>query len=306
MSLRYSRMTAEGGGTSRTPLEALITALRHSRAAHLTGSTVLRQVLGGSYRELWRDGKFDLTPVWDLLAAQPKFEAAEVMPAFAKLKSWESKLGKSILLPPLMEHLTESELAEMAASIHVPATELAHVLRGGIVKTDHVETLEHLEPERRDTPRMRKLGRDSKAPPAGPPREQPRADSTPPKRKLTPAQRKRWTIVASAVAALTAGFVAFTLFRSCEGRSWDQVTLEFAGDIPLASAEHSGPEVAGNLRDDRWLKLPDKQRRQQMTAALRDLPPGVEVFFVRDRAGKVRASARWFGSKPRQIAVTLR
>src|SRR6187397_2075330 len=114
-------MTTEGGGPSRTPLEALILALRHSRASHLTGSTVLREVLGGSYRELVKGGGFDLASVWDLLAAQPNFDPAEVMPPFAKLKSWEGKLGTKVALPPPMQQLTEAELAEMAQTIHVPA-----------------------------------------------------------------------------------------------------------------------------------------------------------------------------------------
>ena len=264
---------------------------------------MLRQVLASSYREMISGGTFDTTAVWDLLAGQPKFDAAEVMPAFAKVKSWEAKLGKTVSLPASMQSVSESELAEMAASIHVPATELAHVMRGGLVQTDHIEEIpeEDSQAGRRDTPRMRKVARDTGAP------AEPRAGSKPPRRpRLSPGQRRVATIAAGVVAVLAFAFGAFTLSRGCQGRSWDQVALDFAGDIPLATAERSGPEVAATLRDPGWARLPASRRRDQMSAALRALPAGVEVFFVRDRAGKVIAAARWYGKRPRQIAVTLR
>lgn len=295
-------MTTDGGGSARTPLEALLLALRHSRGSHLTGSGVLRQVLAGSVRDMIQGGNFELTPVWDLLAAQPRFEAAEVMPAFAKVKSWEAKLGKKILLPPLMQHLTESELSEMAASIHVPATELAHVLRGGKVQTENVEQIPESEPPR---PRARRLaggGAEIAEPAAGTTKKKDRQ----PRIRLSPKKRRAAVIGAAAIALLSFAFAGVTLVRGCQGRSWDAVALDFAGDIPLASAERSGPEVAATLRDPAWVKLPADRRREQMRAALRALPAGTEVFFVRDLTGKPVATARWYGKRPRQIAVTLR
>ncbi len=239
---------------------------------------MLRQVLGASYRDLVQGNTFDPTPVWDLLAGQPKFDASEAMPAFAKVKGWEAKLGKTVSLPPLMQTLSESELTEMAATIHVPAVELAHVLRGGKVQTDHVDQIPEAEPARRDDP---------------------------PRLRLEPTQRRAAIVGAGAVAALAFGFAGFTLARSCQGRDWDSVAVDFAGEIPLGAAERSGPEVAATLRDPAWLNLPVARRRDQMSAALRALPEDVAVFFMRDRAGKVVASARWYGKRPRQIAVTL-
>jgi hypothetical protein len=224
------------------------------------------------------------------------------MPAFAKVKSWESKLGMTVSLPPSMQSISESELGEMAATLHVPATELAHVLRGGKVQTDHIEQIpeEDSQAGRRDTPRMGRRARDTGAP------AEPRAASKPPRARLTPPQRRAATIAAAVVAALAFGFGALTLSRGCQGRSWDQVAVDFAADIPLASARRSGPEVAGTLRDNGWVRVPAARRKEQMSAALRALPAGVEVFFVRDRAGKVIAAARWYGKSPRQIAVTFR
>jgi hypothetical protein len=295
-------VTTEGGGSGRTPLEALLLALRHSRGAHLTGSTVLRQVLASSYREMIQGGTFDLASVWDLLSGQPKFDATEVMPAFAKVKSWEAKLGKTVKLPPSMQSISESELGEMAASIHVPATELAHVLRGGKVQTDHVDQIpeEDSQAGRRETPRMRKLARDTGAP------AEPRAATKPPRPRMSPQRRRIATIAAGVVAALAFTFGAVTLSRGCQSRSWNQVALDFAGDIPLATAERSGPEVGATLREQGWARLPASRRKDQMSAALRALPAGVEVFFVRDRTGKVIAAARWYGKQPRQIDVTFR
>jgi len=258
----------------RTPLEAVILALRHSRASHLTGSAVLRQVLSASYRDLVQGDRFDLEPVWELLAAQPKFDAAEAMPAFAKVKAWESKLGKTVTLPAAMQELAAAELATLAASVNVPALELANLLRGGKVESDDVPL----------TPKP----------------------ATPPRRRLGPTQRRAVMVAAGAVALLAFGFAGINLARGCQTRSWDQLSLEFAADIPLARAARSGPEVAATLRDPGWLVLPEVRRRAQMSAALRALPADVDVFFVRDGAGSVIASARWYGKHPRQIAVALR
>ena len=292
-------MTSEGGGSARTPLEALILALRHSRASHLTGSTVLRQVLGASYRDLVQGDRFDLGPVWELLAAQPKFDAAEAMPAFAKVKTWEPVLGKTVALPASMQHLAAAEITELADRVHVPAPELANVLRGRKVETDDLPVIPEPEPAGRETPRMRKLARDSAAPPPEPPAD-------PPRRRLGPTQRRVVMVAAGAVALFGFGFAGLTLARGCQTRSWDRVALEFAADIPLALAERSGPEVAATLRDPGWLALPEARRRAQMSAALRALPADVDVLFVRDGAGSVIASARWYGKPPRQIAVALR
>jgi hypothetical protein len=303
-------VTTDGGGSARTPLEALLLALRHSRAAHLTGSTVLRQVLASSYREMVQGDNFELTPVWDLLASQPKFDPAEAMPAFAKVKSWESKLGKKVALPPLMQHLTETEITEMAGSIHVPASELAHVLRGGKVQTDHIDEIPEAEnPIRRDAPRMRKPPRES-TPPHG---ARDSSDKKKTKKKtrdkeprLNPKQRRAAMVGAGLVALLAFGLAGMTLSRGCHSRSWNTVALDFAGELPLVKAERSGPEVSATLRDSSWLRMAANRRRDQMSAALRALPPDVEVFFVRDKTDKVVAVARWYGKRPRQIAVTFR
>ena len=240
-------------------------------------------MLASSFREMIQGDSFDLTAVWDLLAGQPRFDAAEVMPAFAKVKSWETKLGKTIGLPPPMQDLGEVELGEMAATIHVPASDLAHVLRGGKVQTDRIDPV-----------------------PAEPVPAEPRAASKPPRIRLSQPQRRAATVAAGVVAALAFAFAGVTLARGCQTRTWSEVAVDFAGDIPLAGAERSGPEVAATLRDPDWLQVPAGRRQEQMSAALRALPSGVEVFFVRDRAGKVIAAARWYGKRPRRIAVTLR
>ncbi len=292
-------VTTDGGGSAGTPLEALLLALRHSRAAHLTGSTVLRQVLASSYREMLQGDKFELTHVWELLASQPKFDPAEAMPAFAKVKSWESKLGKKVALPAVMQSLSETEITEMAGSVHVPAPELAHVLRGGKVQTDHVEQIPEAE-----TPRLRKPPRESAPPPEA--RGKKKKKEKEPRVRLSPTQRRAAMVGAGIVALLAFGFTGMTLARGCQSRSWDKVAVDFSGDLPLAAAERSGPEVSATLRDSSWLRMAVNRRRDQMSAALRALPPDVDVFFVRDKTGKIVAVARWYGKRPRQIAVTFR
>jgi hypothetical protein len=144
-------------------------------------------------------------------------------------------------------------------------------------------------------------GRDTGRPPAAA-----RHTTRAPRRRLTGGQRRAFTIGAGAVALVTFALAGLGLARDCRGRDWEAVALEFAGDLPLDGARRSGPEVAGTLRDPAWPNVAAEKRRDQMSAALRALPDDVEVFFVRDPAGNLLASARWYGKVPRQIAVTLR
>src|SRR5262245_28669266 len=118
------------GSPGRVPLEALILAFTHSRAKTLVGTDALRSVLSGRYRELHRDGVFDLEPVWALCAEQPGFQPDAVRPALCRFKTWEQTLGLSVQLPRAMEDMTERQIAELAIQVQVPMRERASVFEG--------------------------------------------------------------------------------------------------------------------------------------------------------------------------------
>src|SRR5687767_7037860 len=185
---------AEGVMPRRVPFEALALALRHSRASALATDALI-DVLLARYHDIVSGDTLDLEPVWELLASQPEFVEDAVTPAIARFRSWEPRLGLTVLLPRGMRDLSEAQLGELAGGVHVPAKELARVWRGGTQKIERLE----------------------RAPGAGdaqaPPRSQRVTQPPPPRtakqkkirRPLTRTQRRGFTIAAAVVAL--AGFV---------------------------------------------------------------------------------------------------
>lgn len=295
----------KAGTPGRVPLEALILAFSHSRAKTLVGTDALRSVLSGQYREIHHDGEFDLEPVWQLLAQQPGFDPAHVRPALCRFKGWEKELGVAVRMPADMSAMGEFERAELAAQVHVPAHERSRVLRGAQVLSDDPEAaavdIADQASQSRSAP-ARPAARLDRADP-GP--SVPLTAKTPRLRRLTPGQRRALEVVALIIALAGFSAAGMQLQRGCQTPQWETLSTRFAGDIPISAASRQGPEVSGALRDERWLALPAPVRTTHMKKALEGLSRDVQVFFVRDREGRVRATARWSGGQPRQIAVTL-
>lgn len=290
----------KAGPPGRVPLEALILAFSHSRAKALVGTDALRSVLSGQYREVHRhDGTFDLEPVWQLLAQQPGFEVDHVRPPICRFKSWERDLGVSVRMPEAMSQLDDRTRAELADEVRVPDDQRHRVLRGELVPSEVSEPAipEPAVEAHQPPPRPRRTE---------PPPQVPLTVKTPRLRrvKLTAAQRRALEVAALILAVIGFAAAGLQLQRGCRSHDWDQMPTRFAGDIPLGSAERQGPEVSGQLKERGWLNLPPPVRTAQMKAALEALPREVQVFFVRDGEGRVRAVARWYG-QPRQIEVTL-
>ncbi len=295
----------KAGTPGRVPLEALILAFSHSRAKTLVGTDALRSVLSGQYREIHHDGEFDLEPVWQLLAQQPGFDPAHARPALCRFKGWEKELGVAVRMPADMSAMGEFERAELAAQVHVPAHERSRVLRGARVLSD--------DPEAAAVDMADDAGQTRSAP-ARPSARHDRPDTapsvphtakTPRLRRMSAGQRRALEVIALILGLTGFSAAGVQLQRGCQTQQWETLTTRFAGDIPIAAASRQGPEVSGALNDERWLALPAPVRTTHMKRALEGLSRDVQVFFVRDRQGHVRATARWFGAQPRQIAVTL-
>jgi hypothetical protein len=282
----------------RVPLEALILAFSHSRAKTLVGTDALRSVLSGQYRDLHHDGSFDLEPVWQLLSQQPGFDPIHVRPPLARFKNWERELKIVVRLPAAMEGLGELELNELSAHVHVPAHERARVFGGSQVPSDDPEAAAAAEREVRDDSGLRQAPRAEALSAVEPTIRTSRL------RRLSRTQRRVLEVVALFLGLAGFAVGGVQLQRGCRSHPWEEMATRFAGEIPIGVAQRQGPEVSGALRDARWLSLAASVRTAHMKSALEALPRDVDVFFVRDPDGNVRAVARWFG-QPRQIAVTL-
>lgn len=278
------------GSPRRAPIEALILAISHSKASALANES-MQDVIAEQSGEIVHDDEIDLNPVWQLLSGQPEFEPDALRAALARFKTWEPRLGGKVIMPTGMAKLTDQQINELAAGVHVPPAELARLWRGGI--TSKVDQL-----ERPVTSKQKALPRPAERLPTG---TQERLR----RRKLTPSQRRTVQIGCGLIAAAAFGFAGLTLVRGFRGASWESVSDDFAGEIPIKDVERLGVEVGGTLSDEGWLSQPAATRTAQMQAALEALPDDAQVFFVKDKAGTIRASARWYG-KARQVSVTLR
>lgn len=286
----------EAGPLGRVPLEALILAFSHSRAKELVGTDALRSVLSGQYREIQRDGGFDLEPVWQLLCNQPGFDPEDVCPPLCRFKAWEKELRLEVRLPAAMAGLSDAARAELAAQVQVPAILRTRVLKGARVPSDDPDVAAAdaiAQSEERTRPGVARV-----------PYSVPPTIRTRRLRRLSRAQRRALEIAAAVLALFGFGLAGIQLKHGCRTEEWESTPIRFAGDIPLDGAKRQGPEVSGALRDSRWLALPASVRTAHMKAALEGLPRDVQVFFVRDGQGQIRAVARWFG-QTRQIAVTF-
>ncbi|MCG8418330.1 MAG: hypothetical protein MJE77_10345 [Proteobacteria bacterium] len=266
---------AKNGPSKHVIIGALVLACSHSRMRDIVGTDALRSVLDVEYRELIAGGTFDLQPVWELFEAQPGFDPQAAVAPLSRFKSWERQLGIEVTMPVSLRNLTANEQAEHAAECDVPQRELKGVLRsaGG----DHAD-VDRTEPSRRISTQMGvELGVESGA------------DSSPGRRLMI-------AVVASIVGLLGFGLAGSSAYRECVPRAqYATFSAHFAGQLPIQGAERFGREVRATLSDEGWLNQPEETRKSQLGQALRTIASqGIDVLFLRDKAGKVRAYAQLY------------
>jgi len=114
-------------------------------------------------------------------------------------------------------------------------------------------------------------------------------------------------IAAGVVAVVCFTITGVVLYRDCAPTpGYKAVDLGTSNQIPAASADRLGPQVRVVLSSDSWLDTPENERREQLETTLRNLESsGVQVLYVRDQQGKVRAIAQVYDSG-RQMRIDFR
>jgi hypothetical protein len=257
-----------------TVLDAIALAFGHSKLADVVGTTALRTALSARYVEIAHGGNIDLQIVWDTIQDEAQFDWDAGVPPVCAIKTWEDRLGATVLLPPHLDVLTPQDVARRAAECDVPRAEVQALF---------------------DTPEQR-AERAAAAQQAAAAREAAAAPAA-----VAGAggwrRRREVGIAAAIVSVLAVAFGAYRLVGLVGGGEWDSLgAMELAGGIPAASAEKLGDQVGLRLSDDAWLAKPRAEIEAAMAAALRGLQDrGVAVVFVRDSAGTPRVSAQWSG-----------
>lgn len=267
-------------------IEALILAFSYSKASAMVGTDALRSVLSVEYHDLLRNGVFDLEYIWELLEDQPEFSPELVKPPLCLFKTFESQLGLTIKLPEALGELSASQVSVAAADCKVPAVELRRVLRDSgepapsTKRTEAAADALIREAEQAETPKHRK-----------------------PRRQL-PA----WvTPVAAVIAVVSFGFAGLSVYKGCSSpkAQWKSIGLGPLQQLPVSDARRFGAQVDARLTDDGWLAQAEATRKKQLQDALDKLrPEGVRVLILRDKQGRVRASAQ-YSTKNQQIGFSF-
>ena len=276
------------------------------------------------------DGGIDLAPVWAMLGAQGDIDLESSKPAFQYLKSLESRLGVSVRLPASVS----APAAEDAATTLLKRDEIDRFLIAAAARASNPPGTRSLPIlTRRLTPQPFTNGSASKSSepwPATPTPTQPGTPTptpTPPKGKtipppgvkavtktqlkavtktqlpavrkpLSPSTKRNIAIGATVVMLACLWFVLRpALFERKDFRSINPADVTH--EIPVARAEVFGREIHLVLADAGWMKLPEPARAAQLKQALEYVrDQGIRSLVVKDKAGKVRATAQWFGNPP--------
>lgn len=109
-------------------MDALLLALRNSEVARVIDMGTLEYFLDGSYALMVHGDTVDLSKLWEVLEHEPGIEPSMVFPSLLAYKSWEQRLGVTVLLPGVIQALPPGERKQHEARIPIPADRLDQLL----------------------------------------------------------------------------------------------------------------------------------------------------------------------------------
>lgn len=245
------------------------------------------------YSDLISDGALDLQALWDMLEQQQGFDPKLAEPMMCALKTWEPRFGHEVRLPEHLAGIEARDLALKAATLSVPAGKLQHLFAAAPDQLHTPSTKRAAAATARS--RSDSLGMSAVTPTG-------RAVKT----KLTWRERREVGIIAVVLTLAALGFVGYQMTLAGKDGGWERFDVAQHTDIKLEGVERLGKQVSATLVDEAWMSTPAAKRIEQMESALRSMyTDEIEVFYVKDGKGRVRAIAQWWGNPP-QIRVTFK
>lgn len=258
--------------TKNAIVELVLLALGDSKLKDL-GLQAMRGVLLSDPRLAVLDGAVDLQAVWELCEGQPGWEPAAALAPFCFLKMLEPRLNVTVKLPRALAELSEVDLAKHAAACRPKREDVDRVVAGT------------------PPPQVKKLDLPTAPPP-------PRIDDL--AETMSPL-KKSLLVTAGVVGLGSLVFVIYLIVGMLREPNLSGIEpAEFAGEIPVKSANKWGTEVHAVLGDPAWLKLPEDKRRQQLEQALNRLADKqFKVLILEDDTARPRASVQLSGKPPK-------
>jgi DNA-binding NarL/FixJ family response regulator len=245
--------------------EAAVLAFSNSLLSEVVGTDALRTAINARYKEMVAaPGAVDLGPLWDILTAQPGFDADKALPPLCRIKIWEREIGGEIKLPAAVGNLSMIEQHKHAANCKVADEALTRAV----------------------------LAASGAAAPASPP---PRSIGSAANIQVTATEtvterKKRGLamyLVAAAVIVVTASAI-YTFGTNIKSLEPSAITQA----IPAKEARRSGECVGLVLSDPGWLTIAKDTREKQVEEALdRARAQGAGSLVVIDGEDRIVAQA---------------
>lgn len=252
-------------------LDALFLAFDHSGLRGPLSSEAFGALVEGLGEALFDGQTLDLAVLSEELETAAQVHPQQSDPLLCRLKAWERALGVEVRLPERLEALSDFDRQQQAAYCQAPTQKLRTLLRPPDPSSKESARPEAERRRTKSGPRLRRSRRG--APP-------------------------RPLLVALAGGAAAVFLVAgFLLWRGLNPAVEFQELSASLGDIPAERLLRRGPEAGATLTDPSWLDLPRQARRSDLERALERLRANdVEVLFLRDPEGRIRATAQWHES----------
>ena len=251
--------------------EAVVLAFSNSLLREVVGTDALRVAVNARYGDMVKQaGVVDLGPLWDILTAQPGFDAEKALPPLCRIKFWERDIGGEIKLPAALGELSMVEAHKQAAQCKVADDALTRAV----------------------------LAVDRAAPQPAPRSGGGYAGSIVVTGTETVAEQKKrgyamYLVAAAIVVGAASGI--YTFGSSVK----DLAPTDISQAIPAKEARRSGETIGLVLSDGSWTSVPKETREKQMEDALehaRTAGAGNVVVMTPDE--KIIAQAGMNDGKP--------
>jgi hypothetical protein len=226
-----------GSPPTTTLIDVIVLVFSKSELKSLVGTDALRTVLEGETRALFPESDtIDLQPVWELLESQPGFVPEKAVAPFCRLKTWELRLKKKVVMPGPLASLDQKSCEVKAMNVNAFDSDLDKLLA-------------------------------PPAPKAAPVARVIESGSAKESAAVTASSRRAKLAAVAAFLGLAAAGVSIylTLGRS-SGTTVQIPAKELSEDVPLAHVRKNGDVMIATVTDVGWLAKTEFERRKHLEA----------------------------------------
>jgi hypothetical protein len=275
-------------------MDALVLALGSSAIAKTINAGTLRYFIEFTFRDMFDGQKFDLGPLWNVLAVEPGLGPELITPAFLLFKEWELRLGGiEVRLPAPLAALSKGEINAQLENVVVKAGELDKILLdpGGVVAAPVAGASGKVAAPAPPRLSHRYLVADGEGHAGG-------TAASAGHQPAAPRTNRRRVIAAGVAVVVTLAGLGYVGFRLAAPPGNTFSLGPHAAILRLEPARRVRYAVTGRLADPRWDRMSRAERHQALDRLLAALEgQGVQSVIVQDGAGHTQGLASTVGGE---------